>query len=191
MSRTHLVAACIFLAAPSIVSAQELVTDSARSESAEQPLRLPVNHLRQPFTDRTKEVVVSRDQQATARIRYSDWKLEDESFHGVHTKRAEKRAFFQKDTTCLRVTVANRSVDWVGTGTPIVIRESEGTLHLVVFDRETDAAQIRFRFFVERYNGFHEIPANQSPGGIAVQNMWLQQFVIKYKPQPSRFTETP
>lgn len=171
-------AGCVLLLASFIVSAQQPPGQSRQSNSTDELLerldRRPVNRLKQSFTDRTEEIAVSLDHRAKAEIRYSDWKLEDESFQGVHTKRAEARRFFQKDTTYLRVTVADRSVDWVGLGTPVVIRESEDTLYLVVFDRETDFAQIRFRFFAERHNGFHEIPAREFPGGVAVQNMWLE-----------------
>jgi hypothetical protein len=56
--------------------------------------------------------------------------------------------------------------------TPISLREWEGKLFLITFDR-SDFSHIRFRYYAEHGNGFKEIEPNDYPKCIATQNLWL------------------
>ena len=103
------------------------------------------------------------------------WELEHTSFTAVHTMEAEKRKFYQRDTTYLSIPWKTQDIIWVGLGIPISIRAHKDLLYMIVFDRDSDFKKIRFRYFTQNHNVLSEIDPEDYPKEIATQNLWLRK----------------
>ncbi len=65
-------------------------------------------------------------------------------------------------------------LEWKGEPIPICLREFEGKLYMVVYDR-TVPNKSRFRYYKEDKETLIEIKASDFPKKIAIQNMWLTE----------------
>jgi hypothetical protein len=68
-----------------------------------------------------------------------------------------------------------REVRWKGLDIPVSLRESDGRLHLITFDRQAGVDGVRLRYYRQGDGGdrFHEIDPAKLPKRIATQNMWM------------------
>lgn len=67
-----------------------------------------------------------------------------------------------------------RLVEWTGVEIPITLREHDGRLFMIGFNRES-FGKTRFEYFElnSEGTGFSSIDPKKFPGSIATQNMWL------------------
>ena len=73
--------------------------------------------------------------------------------------------------------------EWENNSIPILLNVHNGTIYLVVFDRETDWNKTCFRFYKFEEN-WEEVSANDFPKNISVQNMWLSENAGYYNGKP-------
>lgn len=105
-----------------------------------------------------------------------NWDLRYGSFMAVHILPIKEGTFFQKDTTYISVPWENRELLWVGLGDPISIREYNGLLYMIIWDRESNFHKIRYRYFKQVHDIFAEISWNEYPRNIAVCNLESNDF---------------
>lgn len=100
------------------------------------------------------------------RIEQQDWSLDDPN----NETGREKTAF--------EVRVGQTTVTWEGAEIPVVLREKEGTLYMVGYDRETGRLNgdniPRYKYYRQKANALAEINRDDFPKELATQNMWLR-----------------
>ena len=133
------------------------------------------NNLAREAVDTTVAAEVEPGTFVDCREHLEKWVLKHTSFTAVHLLSTPKPAFYQRDTTYLSISWQGREVLWVGLGVPICLRSRNNLLYLVVFDRESDAGRIRFRYFRQDHGVMAEMAATDFPKEIAVQNLWLKK----------------
>ena len=101
------------------------------------------------------------------------WNLKYKDFGAVHALPTRQAEFWQKDTHYLAISWKGVDVFWGGVGVPVTLRAYDGTLYLIVFDRDSDSSKIRFRYFRQDSNIFREISPADFPKEIATQNLWI------------------
>lgn len=78
-----------------------------------------------------------------------------------------------KEWTSLLIPWQNTNLVWNSADIPITLRERDGRLYLIGFDRVTDLRRPCFRYHVQDGASFREIKPGEFPREIATQNMWL------------------
>ena len=86
-----------------------------------------------------------------------------------------------------------KPVTWRGREIPVTLREHDGTLFMIGFNR-TDMQRMRFVYFQlnKAGTGFHKIESQNFPKQIATQNMWLGsgwRFVVVGSERVDRWME--
>lgn len=133
------------------------------------------NTLVRESIDTTRKAEVEPGNFVTYREHLEKWALKNKSLGAVHVLATQEPAFYQRDTTYLSIPWQGQEVLWVGLGVPVCLRSHSNQLYLIVFDRESDAKQIRFRYFHQNHGAMAEIAPKDFPKEIAVQNLWLKK----------------
>jgi hypothetical protein len=100
-------------------------------------------------------------------VQRTDWCYDDADPSPIKASNAGER-------TRLVMTWNAETVTWEGVAIPISLREWEGKLYLIGFDRETDRDKPMFRYYRQTGRSFEEIAPADFPKRIATQNMWLK-----------------
>jgi len=110
------------------------------------------------------EVEIAPDKWLT--VEKTDWYYPDDVI-------IADRPLPEKERTRLRMTWGGQNVTWESVAIPITLREWEGKLYIIGYDRETDPDKPRFRYYRQKGNSFEEIKPHEFPKRIATQNMWI------------------
>ncbi len=78
-----------------------------------------------------------------------------------------------EEWTSLLIPWQDTNLVWNSGDIPITLRERQGRLYLIGFDRVTDLRRPCFRYYVQDGVSFREIKPGEFPREIATQNMWL------------------
>jgi len=79
-----------------------------------------------------------------------------------------------REWTWIRIQRNGSIIEWKGVDIPVTIREYNGKLYMIGYDRETDRKKDRFKYYEQMSNTFKEILPAKFPKPIATQNMWLE-----------------
>jgi hypothetical protein len=93
------------------------------------------------------------------------------SVERLSNRRAVERIRTEESTE-LTIPWKSTTVRWKSSDIPVSLREFEGSLYLIAFDRSQDEA--RLRYYAEKENTFEEIEPADYPKRIATQNLWFQ-----------------
>lgn len=133
------------------------------------------NTLVREGSDTTRKAEVEPGNFVSYQEHLEKWVLKHKSLGAVHILPTQEPAFYQRNTTYLSIPWQGHQVLWVGLGVPICLRSHGNQLYLIVFDRESDFKQIRFRYFRQDHGVMAEIVPKDFPKEIAVQNLWLEK----------------
>jgi hypothetical protein len=82
------------------------------------------------------------------------------------------------EKTRLRIRYGGHVITWEGVGIPVILREKDGTLYMVVYDRGTSLEPRgtvihRYHYYRQHKDNMESIAAATFPKEIATQNMWV------------------
>jgi hypothetical protein len=116
------------------------------------------------YTPASEQIFVETNPGTFTEIEQRDWSADDER----NTSRKEKSK--------LRIHFGDDIIDWEGSEIPVVLREKNGMLYLVGYDRDTGLQQgnhvPRFSYFRQDGEKMLKIRPDEFPKEIATQNMW-------------------
>jgi hypothetical protein len=83
-----------------------------------------------------------------------------------------------KEKTWIRVPFGGKSIEWQGPDIPVVLREMDGKLYMVGYDRETgwhNGDHLgRYNYYAQDGDRLVAIGREKFPKELATQNMWLR-----------------
>lgn len=78
----------------------------------------------------------------------------------------------KEESTELTIPWKSLTVSWKGSGIPVSLREFNGSLFLITFDRSQEVYQLRY--YVQKEAAFDAISPADYPKQIATQNLWFK-----------------